>query len=265
MSYALWDKCLWKRIRAMAFVVLLGAALSPLIQSSQDVKDAKPNPKDQAEWVSAGFKFGWMSFSDAGKTSFDEKQVGGLLSFRYSRHCNGLDLTTLPMIAVPFGLFLDDAPIDDMFLQGLARFQQVRFLCLRFGPITDTGMKEIAKLKDLTHLEVSRIGNRANVEDAAQAKDFNDGIKHFADLTKLVVLNLSETRIGNDGINHLAKMKKLRVLNLRATKIADAGLEALTGLTELTTLDVRDTEITKDGVERLRKALPKVKILFEKG
>jgi hypothetical protein len=246
----------------MAFV--LSAVFSPRTQSGQDVKEAKPNSKDQAEWVKAGFKAGWMGVKDAGNTVFDEKQMaGGLPSFRYSRYYKGLNLTTLPVITVPFGLFLDDSPIDDVFLEGLARFQQVRFLCLRFGPVTDTGMKEIAKLKDLTHLELSSLGNRANVEDSAQTKNFNDGIKQLASLTKLKVLNLSETRIGDDGVKHLAKMKQLQVLNLRATKITNVGLDALMGLTELTTLDLRDTEITKDGVERLKKALPKATILFD--
>jgi hypothetical protein len=263
MDRALRTNRLWKRILVVTLVSC--AAFSPRIQPSQNAKVEKPNPKDEAEWTKAGFKAGWMEVKGADNAVFTEQEkTHGLPSFRYSRHYKRLDLTTPPVIAVPFGLFLDDSPIDDAFLEGLSRFQQMRMLCIRFGPVSGAGMREIANIKDLTHLEISSIGNRANVEESIQNKDFNDGVKNLTGLTKVAVLNLSETRIGDDGVKHLAKMKQLRILNLRATKVTNAGLDALAGLTELTTLDVRDTEITMDGVKRFKKALPNAIIHFKK-
>src|SRR2546421_154652 len=102
MSHPLRNKRSWKPVLAMALVLLPCAALPSRTDSSQDVKEAKPNPKELAQWVDAGFKFGWMSVKDAGTMSFDEKQpADGLPSFRYARNYNGLNLTPLPAIAVP--------------------------------------------------------------------------------------------------------------------------------------------------------------------
>ncbi len=253
-----------KLLLSVAVAIFLCA--SPFLASAaEDPKDSKPDPNNRTHWENAGFKSGWTDIKDTGVINFSEKETpAGVSTFRYSRNYGGINLKPLPAIAVPFGLILDDAPIDDAFLVGLGRFQKLRSLCLRYGTITETGIKEIAQVKELKHLEISRLGSRANVKDSDQTKDLNDAIKHLTGLTKLESLNMSETRIQDDGLKNLSKMKSLRQLNLRDTKITDQSLDALKELEALNVLDISGTNITSDGLENLKKSLPKATIRFDK-
>ena len=98
MNYPLLGESIWKRNLAIALVLLLCAVLSHSIHSRQDAKQVIPISKDQKEWVSAGFKFGWMSAGDDGTTFFHEKKMDmDLPAFRFSRSYDKLDLTALPM------------------------------------------------------------------------------------------------------------------------------------------------------------------------
>jgi Leucine-rich repeat (LRR) protein len=242
----------WRnRILAIPFVLLLSIWPLTRTQSSQNINQATPDPKVKAEWVSTGFKFGWMNVDNVGTTYFRDKEAtGGLPSFRSSANYKGENLTTLPPIKVPFGLFLDHPLIRDKFLQGLARFQQVRFLCLRYAGITDSGMKEIGQLKDLTHLEISHSPN-TELGEPADAKGFNHSLKQIAVLTKLEVLNLSQTKINDSGIENLGKMKRLRVLNLYQTKTTDAGLKKISDLKSLQVLELIFAPVTQKGIKEL--------------
>ena len=116
--------------------------------------------------------------------------------------------------------------------------------------ITDEGLKEVAKLQQLTSL---------NLRD--NTKITNTGLKEVAKLEKLTWLHLSNTVITNADLKELAKLQKLKSLNLNSTQITDAGLKELAKLQKLELLFLNSTKVTKAGVAELKKALPNCEIL----
>jgi len=100
-------------------------------------------------------------------------------------------------------------------------------LTLSYTPITDSGLKELAKLKGLTHLY------------------------------------LNDTKITDAGLKELAKFKQLKSISLQRTKITDAGVRQLLKLPNLVELDLRITAVTKRGVLWVQKALPKCRLYVE--
>jgi len=100
-------------------------------------------------------------------------------------------------------------------------------LTLSYTPITDAGLKELSKLKGLTHLY------------------------------------LNDTKITDAGLKELAKFKQLKSISLQRTKITDAGVRQLLKLPNLVELDLRITAVTKRGVLWVQKALPKCRLYVE--
>jgi hypothetical protein len=247
MTFLLACQSIWEQVLGVSLALLPSASLYR-DEANVNVQQGKPIPKDEAEWIGAGFRSGWMKFDDKGIAHFEANQIaGGIRAFRYSRDYEGLNLTKLPAISVPFGLFLDDPVVDDKLLRGIARFEQVSLLCLRYGAISDVAMKEVAKLKNLTGLEISSVaaGNRD------EATKFDDGIKHLVALSKLEVLNLSQTKCGDDSVEHLDELKMLRVLALQQTRVTDAGLKKVGAVRPLQVLNVLYTPITQEGIKSL--------------
>jgi len=106
-----------------------------------------------------------------------------------------------------------------------------------------------ADLEKVTGLDLYR----ANISDA--------GLKEVTKLKQLMVLGLSRSNISDMGLKELAKCKKLEGLSLDNTQISDAGLKELTRLAQLKGLRVQETKVTKAGVAELQKALPKCLIV----
>jgi internalin A len=253
MTNPLRCKSISKRILGIV-ALLLATAVLCRADASQDVKKAKPNSKDKAEWVNAGFKFGWMNLSDDGRAFFhDQQAIDGLPVFRFTRFYKRLNLTSLPVIGVPFGLVLDDPSVDDRFLEGVVRFQEMTYLCLKLS-LADFGLKQVSKLRNLVRLDLS------TVDLSNEAIKSKDGLRHFAPLTKLEVLNLSNTKCEDNAIENLGEMKELRVLNLQQTSITDAGLKKVANFTRLQVLNVLYTPITRKGIKELA-SLPDLRSL----
>jgi hypothetical protein len=75
-------------------------------------------------------------------------------------------------------------------------------------------------------------------------------------------LSLAGTQVTDNGLVHLQGLTKLHDLSLMFTHVTDAGLEHLKGMVQLQFLDLRANDrITDDGVEKLKRALPKCKII----
>ncbi len=78
--------------------------------------------------------------------------------------------------------------------------------------ITNAGMKEIGKITDLRHLNISN----ARIND--------DGMKEIAGLTQLVYLEMMHTKVTDDGLRELFSLRQLRYLNLTRTRVSPRGL-----------------------------------------
>ena len=113
-----------------------------------------------------------------------------------------------------------------------------------FSPLFDSGITD----KGLTHLA----GNQQIVElHLPRSEKITDaGLAHLTGLSRLKVLDLSETKITDAALPHLAKMAQLTTLRL-PSNLTDAGLAHLAPLTNLVELRVGGDGVTDAGLSHL--------------
>ena len=120
---------------------------------------------------------------------------------------------------------------------------------LRGRDLTDKGLANVAALKSVVVL---------NLRDTQIT---SSGMVHLKGLTQLRRLHLERTKVDDKGIENLIGLSKLEYLNLYATKITDKSLDRLADLENLRQLYLWQTDVTDYGVAKLKKALPKLKIV----
>jgi hypothetical protein len=140
-----------------------------------------------------------------------------------------------PIVRVRLG----EANVTDAGLKELAGLKQLRHLELSFTQVTDAGLKLLARLKHLREL------------DLRNTRVTNAGLKELAGLKQLQTLFLDGTEVTDAGLKHLAGLKQLRRLDLKATHVTDAGLKELAGLRQLQTLYLAGTQVTDAGLKEL--------------
>jgi internalin A len=233
--------------------LVLIALTASFTHSGERPNEQTSTTNEKAQWIAAGFRSGWLSADGDGALDFHQRpKAGDLQCFQTTSACKRESLKTLPAFTAPFGLLIDELFIRDDFLQGLPRFQQIRFLCLRAVGITDVGMREIGQLKELTHLEISESPN-TELGEPEETKRFNQGLQYLAALAKLKVLNLSNSKCADSGINQLGEMKSLETINLQQTAITDLGLKKVATFKRLKTVNVLYASITQHGIKELAK------------
>jgi Leucine-rich repeat (LRR) protein len=79
----------------------------------------------------------------------------------------------------------------------------------------------------------------------------------------LWTLDLRGTQVTDAGLVDLARLKNLLWLDL-SDHITDAGLPKLESLANLSHLHLAKSKVTAEGVQKLKKALPKCEIEYEK-
>jgi len=115
--------------------------------------------------------------------------------------------------------------VTDTGLKEIAKLTSLTTLTLSYTKVSDAGLKELALLKNLTTLNLS---NTPHVTDM--------GLKELAPLKNLTTLHLYITRVTDTGLKEVAKLTSLTTLTLSYTKVSDAGLKELAPLKNLTTL-----------------------------
>lgn len=117
------------------------------------------------------------------------------------------------------------ARVDDKRLKLLAPItSNVTQLLLGNSAVTDKGLKGLARMKRLTHLD------------------------------------LHGTAVTSKAAKHLAQLKELRYLNLHSTEVDDVLLSTLIQLPRLEAVYLWNTEVTEEGAARLRLSLPKCRV-----
>ena len=112
-----------------------------------------------------------------------------------------------------------------------------------------TALKEVTKLKQLTHLKLSF----TPVTD--------EGLAEVAKLQRLKLLTLFGCKmITDEGLKEVAKLQRLNSLVLEGTEITDKGLNEVAKLKLVNFLNLRNTKTTEAGVAELQKALPNCRI-----
>jgi hypothetical protein len=159
--------------------------------------------------------------------------------------------------------------ITDAGLKELAKLENLTGLGLGVTQITDAGLKELANLKRLTSLKLMLTPiTDAGLKEVAKLQNLTElnlssteitdvGLKEIAKLKKLDQLHLDDTEITDAGLKELAKLRQLTYLSLAATKITDTGLKEVAKWKQVTSIALEGTKVTKAGVAELQKALPK--------
>ena len=134
---------------------------------------------------------------------------------------------------------LDNTAADDEVLKGLPS-QSLSYLYLKGTPISDRGVKSLARCRNLEglHLSGTRVGD--------------EGVRHLGGLEKLKSLDLRSTKVGNAGMQALGTNLALVELRLGNTRVSDEGLKQLKSLVALKELDLSGTGITDAGMSSLK-------------
>ena len=161
---------------------------------------------------------------------------------------------------------------DDLTDEGLkevAKLQQLTGLSLYDTKITDAGLKDVAKMKQLEYLglastqitdaglkEVAKLRKLTELEFLAE-QITDAGLKELAKLQQLEALRFDSCpKITDAGLKEVAKLEKLHFLILYRTEITDASLKEVAKMKQLKDLELGGTSVTKAGVAKLKKALP---------
>jgi RNA polymerase sigma factor (sigma-70 family) len=169
----------------------------------------------------------------------------------------------LPDVSVPFGLQFASRSITDTGLKELLGLKNLSVLYLGGTQVTDAGLKELAGLKNLSTLSLfdtqvtdtglKELASLKNLSwlDLGYTKVTDTGVKELAGLKNLSRLNLEGTGVADAGLKELAGLKNLSVLYLGGTRVAGAGLKELAGLKSLSTLHLGGTRVADAGLKEL--------------
>ncbi len=169
------------------------------------------------------------------------------------------------LAAIEVGMEIDlwNWNISDAGVKNLAELKNLTHLNVGFSPVTGTGLRELKILKKLTHLRLDN--TPIQDEDIAHLKDLPNlttlslsgtkitdaVVKELKTLKKLTYLDLAFTKITEVGIKELKTIPNLKGLNLDGLPIGDTHLKALQELSSLEYLSLEYTEVTEAGITNL--------------
>ena len=150
-------------------------------------------------------------------------------------------------------LTLKGSEINDNDLVKLQSLKSLEILTLVECPITDDGVREIAKVRTLTGLCLWG-GN--GLTDAS--------LTYIQKMQSLADLCLMDSEITGQGIQKLSALQNLSHLDLNGCfNLSDDAVKPLTSLTGLNQLDIRYISISKEGVREIERALPNTVIFAD--
>jgi Leucine-rich repeat (LRR) protein len=182
--------------------------------------------------------------------------------------------------------------VSDTGLEYLGRNQSIESLLLQDFIISDRSGEFLAKLGNLSQLEIFRcqgfgsdgvvalkgmgltrltLRDLPNVDDRAMdvfddlpklrrlylhelASVSDSGLKHLEGLKSLELLDIwTVPQMSDATIDVIASLPKLRELSIRATNVTDAAVEELVGMTNLQSLTFKENgSVTAEGLKKLR-------------
>src|SRR5690606_6035804 len=96
--------------------------------------------------------------------------------------------------------------------------------------------------------------------DLSQGRVTDANLKLIGQLTSVTRLNLSNNELTDEGIDHLVDLGELSYLNLYGTSVSDASLTVLKNLPSLKSLYLWQTEVTNTGIASLKTERPDIEI-----
>ncbi|MCA8913805.1 MAG: hypothetical protein KDB90_00235 [Planctomycetes bacterium] len=198
-------------------------------------------------------------------------------------------------------LTISGRSFDDACLEQVSNMPALEELRLGDSKATDAGGRSIGRIKTLKNLFMgfTKLGDGTleglkghpalEVLFASQSQVTAEGLVHLKSMPKLIDVGLGGVAVGLAGATALAQCKGLQKLNLHGAAIGDDALIELLALKSLTRLDVSHNDISDDGaaklaaltalenldlgqckqitsksVDVLQKALPKLRISWDK-
>ncbi|QDU97619.1 leucine-rich repeat domain-containing protein [Lignipirellula cremea] len=226
-------------------------------------------------------------FTDASKITFQPGEINSSrlapLALLRSLESVDLSLTNADDRAVPFlarlpeltTLFLKGTAVTDKGVAGLAHAAKLERLDLSGCPITPAAGESLAEIRSLRFLwlDDTPLGdagpqslsllrleflslNRCQLTDASG--------EQVRRMNTLRSVRLAGNTIGDPALTEIGQMQPLsNLLDLSDCPVTDAGLESLGQLIYLRSLDLRGSQATSAGIMRLRRTLPRCRILAD--
>lgn len=152
----------------------------------------------------------------------------------------------------------------------LAGFPNLRGLFVKQRQLTDDGLGEVAKLKnleefyfwdayDITDKGVTKLRNmpRLSTVHLSRSHLSDQGLATLAGLPRIEQLSLQENEISDEGVRMLRDNAKIEVLwignvgNLRS-QLSDASIPVFASMPNLRVLDLQGTQVTVEGLKPLQ-------------
>jgi Leucine-rich repeat (LRR) protein len=240
---------------------------SPALPLPQKTDPPSPLPGAVvAAWTSAGAEFGWFSVDQFGRDSAfktsNDGPPGNYPAFRFLPH-QAIRWQELKDVGQPFGLALRRTLLRDPDMEKLAQYRKLRSVDLAYTSVSDTGLQNLAALKDLERLylagctRISRQGlaslpllPRLECLDASQLNVI--GVDWSAIAPKLKSLNLHGAAIGDEDLKTLTALNDLQALDLGTTRLTDGCAKHVKSLIQLRELEISFSGFSLSGLKELR-------------
>ena len=133
-------------MRAFAFVLVLVSGQFGFAEEPDQKELPKPLPDTIVKaWKDAGATAGWMKVEKSGGLTFVEKpEAGAIPAFRFPKWKADV-VAKLPAPEVPFGLDLAKTDVADAGLKELAKVKNLSSLCLCETKVTDDAVEALRK------------------------------------------------------------------------------------------------------------------------
>lgn len=236
------------------------ASLVALPAGDEDRMPAKGDPLSPAEidvirrWVDGGADFGGWT----GKPGPDGATRYVRPNAERAPDSTASAGATARYAALAEGLAPAPRPLVDSLSKSGARITplapDVPLVRVEFPGVESTVGDDVVK-------SLAPLGDWIAILDLRRTRITDRALKSIGRMPRLVRLDLGDTDVGDQGLLQLRRMPSLRVLNLYATGVGDAGLQVLAGLKSLEAVYLWESKVTPEGVARLRKLLPKTRVV----
>jgi len=196
----------------------------------------------------------WLRFA-ASLNSVKDKGVEKILNEIRSQCSNGFSFVIKEGVVSKVAIL---RTANDRVLQLIGELNTITELRLNdCSEITESGLKEIGKLKSLKLLSLR---NTLATDDVLQ---------EAGKLSQLNILLISHqgrsvslSKITKAGISKLKSLKKLKTLSLSGTQLTDHAVDEIVGLKNLESFELVNTSITLDGLTKFSRAIPNCRVMF---
>ncbi|MCE9561468.1 MAG: hypothetical protein K8U57_05385 [Planctomycetes bacterium] len=134
-------------MRALAFAFVLVTGQFGFAEQPDKKELPKPLPDNIVKaWKDAGATVGWIMVSESGIPTFvDKPEAGAIPAFRFAKWKDGV-VPKLPVPEASFGLDLAKTEILDAGLKELAKLKNLTTLTLCETKVTDSAVEELRKV-----------------------------------------------------------------------------------------------------------------------